>query len=380
MTSAVRLRSEGQRKPPSIKRTPNGLLQSSFGVPTDSHAEHRLNLQQVHAIENMFQSNPVVQAARTVLSGQLLSGGISLRKDGKDVELTPAFKDHLNEVWIPFAQEVVDCFLKWGFVVVSYEDDDNATKSASIMSKRRKIEGGPPRVRSAKAARDEAKASSIAPVTVPVVPALGTYEVAFRMGGRKGYKREYVVYSNNPSSGTREDDEARIIVRQHPDQVGNINSPLASVFDLGSFVGAITELALVAEASRARPRMVTQMQKKESNAMDPGNLFFDSESRAVQAGADADESAAQAKALQLQQAMCDVINRLQTKHHGSDHDSNSFHGAGSSKLANKHGYAPPEVTPTLFHLPKAHTKSKRIRLPCACNIALTPVRVFVSGT
>ena len=187
---------------------------------------------------------------------------------------------------------------------------------------------------------------------VPSVPALGTYEVAFRMGGRNGYKREYSVYSNNPSTGTRADDEARVIVRQHPDQVGNINSPLASVFELGSFVGALTELALVAESSRARPRMVTQLQKKDQSALDPSNLFFDAESRAVQAGADADESAAQARALQLQQSMCDLINRLQTRQNGTDHDPHSFGGAGSSKMAGKQGYAPPEVAPTLFHLPK----------------------------
>ena len=91
-------------------------------------------------MENMFQSNPAVQAARTVLSGQLLSGGISLRKNGNDVELTAAFKDHLNEVWLPFAQEVIDSFLKWGMVVVSYEEHEDEIRRASLISKRRKVE------------------------------------------------------------------------------------------------------------------------------------------------------------------------------------------------------------------------------------------------
>lgn len=323
-------------------------------MPTGTQGEHRLHLQQVYALENMFQSNPAVQAARTVLSGQLLSGGISLRKEGSDVELTPAFKDHLNEVWLPFAQDVIDCFLKWGMVVVSYEEHDDELRQASLAAKRRKVETPAAKGRSgSKATKAVAQAPTEPPVIIPMVPALGTYEVAFRMGGRNGYKREYQVYSNNPSVGTRADDEARIIVRQHPDSVGNVNSPLASVFDLGSFVGSITELAIIAEASRARPRMVTQMQKKDANAIDPSNLFFDNESRAVQAGADADESAAQAKALQMQQAMCNLINRLQTRQYGqADHDTHSFGGAGSSKLSGKHGYAPPEVSPTLFTLPK----------------------------
>lgn len=351
MASGVRLRESGQRKPSTVRsKSGSSLLSNSLGVPTGTHGEQRLNLQQVHALENMFQSNPAIQAARTVLSGQLLSGGISLRKNGSDVELTTVFRDHLNEVWIPFAQEVIDSFLKWGIVVVSYEEHEDSSRRASLLSKRRRVEGPDAKGRAAKAAR----VVDHAPVLVPTVPALGTYEIAFRMGGRNGYKRDYQVYSNNPSMGTRADDEARVVVRQHPDQVGNLNSPLASVFDLGSFVGAITELALVAEASRARPRMVTQMHKKDTNALDPSNLFFDSESRAVQSGADADESAGQARALHLQQSMCDLINRLQTRQYGVDHDNQSFGGGGSSKMAGKQGYAPPEVSPTLFTLPKVY--------------------------
>ena len=318
-----------------------------MGVSNGEHGEHRLNLQQVYALENMFQSNPAVQAARTVLSGQLLSGGISLRKDGSDVELTAAFKDHLNEVWLPFAQDVIDCFLKWGHVVVSYEEHEDDLRRASLLAKRRKVEPvQAQRGAKSKAAKAVAQAPAEPPVIVPMVPQLGTYEVAYRMGGRQGYKREYLVYSNHPGTGTREDEEARVIVKQHPDQVGNVNSPLASVFELGSFVSAIMELAVIAESSRARPRMVTQMRKKDASALDPSNLFFDSESRAVQAGA------AQARALQLQQKMCEMINRLQTKQVGPDHDIHSFGGAGTSKMVGKSSYAPPEVSPTLFNLPK----------------------------
>ena len=77
------------------------------------------NLEQIYALEHLFQSSTPVQAARTVLSGQLLSGGISLRKEGEDIELTPEFKQHLHEVWIPFAQDIIDCmpaaFLSFGF-------------------------------------------------------------------------------------------------------------------------------------------------------------------------------------------------------------------------------------------------------------------------
>lgn len=289
MSSGTRLRDAGKRQPASLSNSRRGLVSNSLGVHTSDLGEKRLNLQQVHALEHMFQGHPAVQAARCVLSGQLLSGGISLRKAGEDVELQSAFKEHLNEVWIPFAQDVIDSFLKWGLCVITYEEHENDLRRSALVAKRRKVVQSPAAAsvkgRGSKAA---AKAVAVDPVEptliVPMVPVLGSYEVAYHMGGRAGYVREYLCYSCAPGDGTREDEEARVVVRQHPDSVGNVNSPLASVFELGSFVAALTELAVTAEASRARPRMVTQMRRKDTAALDPGNLFFDSESRAVQMG------------------------------------------------------------------------------------------------
>jgi hypothetical protein len=330
----------------------SGLLANSMGVPTGQHGEHRLNTQQIWALENMFEGNPAVKAARTVLSGQLLSGGISLSKSGKDVKLTPEFTSHLNEVWIPFAQDIIDAFLKWGIAVVSYEEESEREMYGGMLSARMEQD-----VRQAKRSRrnDEEtedkqygknSAYDNPPSIVPIVPALGTYEIAFRMGGRSGYKREYHVYSTSPSTGSKPDDEVRVVVRQHPDLVGNVNSPLASVFELGSFVAAITELAITAEAARARPRMVTQMRKKDSSALDAGNLFFDSETRGMQSSANEEESADQARALQMQHQMCAMINRLQTTSHSDQ--------SGSKKAIHKTNYSPPEIQPSLFHLPKDH--------------------------
>lgn len=316
------------------------------------------NLEQIYSLEHLFQSSPAVQAARTVLSGQLLSGGISLRKDGEDVELTPAFKEHLNEIWIPFAQDVIDCLLKWGLVVISYEEHEEDERRITLMNKRRKAAQPPPikgkpgsKASKAAAAAALAAANAKPPVIIPMVPILGTYEVAYAMGGRQGYKREYLVYSNAPGQGTREDEEARVVVKQHPDSVGNVNSPLASVFELGSFVSSLTELALMAETSRARPRMVTQMRKQDKSVLDPGQLFFDTESRAVQAGADHDENAAQVRALKLQQGMCDMINRLQTRK-DPDHDLHSFGGQGRLHNQGKGSHIPHEVPPAIFAVPK----------------------------
>lgn len=349
MSSGTRLRTAGQRLETrqSVKSNP---IVSSLGNSNGEQGERRLNLKQIYALENLFQGNPAVQAARTVLSGQLLSGGISLRKEGKDVELTPQFKDHLNEVWIPFAQDVIDCFLKWGFVPISYEEFEDETRRAFLLAKRRKLAEPPPIAKGRAKTKPAPQEPASPAVVIPIVPTLGSYEVAYVMGGRQGYKRDYKLYSNLPGTATREDEEARVIVRQHPDAAGNVNSPLASVFDLGSFVGALTELALTAESSRARPRLVTQQRKKDAGALEPGNLFFDSDSRAVQSGADQEENASQARALQFQAALCNLINKLQTTNPAIDHNLNSF--GGQSSMAGKQAYAPPEVNPSLFTIPK----------------------------
>ena len=348
MSSGTRLRSAGQRLETRHASKTNPII-SSLGNNTSEQGEIRLNLKQIYALESLFQGNPAVQAARTVLSGQLLSGGISLRKDGKDVELTPQFRDHLSEVWIPFAQDVIDCFLKWGFVPISYEEFEDETRRAALLSKRRKLSEPPP-VRAKGKVKTVPQEPTAPAVVIPIVPSLGSYEVAYNMGGRQGYKREYKLYSNLPGTATREDEEARVIVRQHPDGAGNVNSPLASVFDLGSFVGALTELALTAESSRARPRLVTQQRKKDPGALEPGNLFFDSDSRALQSGADHEENAIQARALQFQQALCAMINKLQTTAPAMDHNMGSF--GGQSSMPGKQAYAPPEVQPNLFTIPK----------------------------
>ena len=75
-----------------------------------------------------LRRHPAVQAARTVLHSQLLSGGLNLVRDGevlKEVKygekdesgnnrkgITKHFNQHLEEFWLPFARDVVDCFVR----------------------------------------------------------------------------------------------------------------------------------------------------------------------------------------------------------------------------------------------------------------------------
>ena len=151
-------------------------------------SETRLNIEQTSALETMYQCTPAVQAARAVLSGHLLSGGIGLRKNGEYVLLEAAFKSHLNDIWLPFAQDVVDSFLKFGYVVIAYDEH----------VERARVQHG-----ASDAAKKRKRPSPT--FTIPIVPMLGSYEVAFQQSGALKYKREYMVYPHGHCRG--EEDE-----------------------------------------------------------------------------------------------------------------------------------------------------------------------------
>ena len=108
--------------------------------------------------------------------------------------------------------------------------------------------------------------------------------------------------------------ESQLFFKSEPDHIGNINSPVAAVFDSASFVSALVELALNAEVVRARSQIVTQPVPKQggNQVLDPSNLFFDSESRAIQSQATGEEGEANAFNLSVAARACEVINRMQT--------------------------------------------------------------------
>ena len=92
-----------------------------------------------------------------------------------------------------------------------------------------------------------------------------------------------------------------VMIRQHPDGVGNVNSPLATVYEQGSFTAGLVEMAFTAEISRSAPSIVTQVRKAEKGTdLTAGALFFDSESRNVQQGAEGEESQQAARDLDMQ--------------------------------------------------------------------------------
>jgi len=172
-------------------------------------------------------------------------------------------------------------------------------------------------------------------------------------------------------------EQALVFVRQHPDSVGNLNSPLGTVYEQGSFVAALTELAFTAEIARSQPQIVTQLRKPEKGSqLDAGALFFDAESRNAATDQEGEESGQAARALEMQARLCEVMcayarfrlvtdaplthththtrhvrsNKLQTR--GGDQ------GGGGGTSATRPPYMPPDVPPKLFTLPKVSSHLK----------------------
>lgn len=324
VSKALQYRRSGERRESKHR---GKAVTNSFGV-TDMGL-NRLNVQQVYAIHNMFVSHPAIQAARTVLHAQLFSGGVQLMRDGEALKTvkdtaeskaskpespngSPAgstkgdsngikevFARHLHDHWTAFARDVCDSFLMWGVCAVVFElEEEEPSRRAARLAK---AEEG---IGNSKRAREPELPKRL----IPKVPHLGTYEIGFEGTGRFQYTRKYSIYAQTPGQPLQVDEQAVVHVRQAPDSVGNVNSPMASVFELGSFVHSITELAMMAEVARAQPQIVTQLRKQEkATGLDPGALFFDAESRNVQSGQDNEESEGAARALEMQAALCKIM-------------------------------------------------------------------------
>ena len=339
MTSLKREREHGKRS--AVRHGGKSLLAPSLGANVNE-GEHRCNIQQIYAIETLAQTCPAVHAARTVLLSQLLSGGVTLTRGGERMRvvkfgqqtsdgslmqgITEDWASHLEEYWVPFARDVIDSYIKWGICAVVVEE---------LPEPKRKARGG--------------KGTQ---VQVPHVPLLGTYEVAWRSAGRCGYIREYMLYSNGQCNSTATVDEsAMVFVRQHPDQSGNVNSPLSTVYEMSSFASSLREMAFTAELSRSHPSIITQIRKLDKNAdMAAGSLFFDSESRHMQDTQESEEASAAARALEMQAILARTINEMQTKLH-------------AHARPGKTQFQMPDVPPKLFTLPKDQELAPHVQIP-----------------
>lgn len=352
---ALSVRNRGKRVASKRKGAEPFNVGPSIGLAsTGKPGEFRLNMNQMEAIQQLYTSSPAIAAARSVLRGQLLGGGIVLRRGGEDVTLKPEFQRYLSSKWLAFAGDVLDSFLCWGLCVVAYDEDLDLKRQAQRVA--------------TKGAKPE-------PVLAPMVPPRECIEIAFRQTGKMGYTRQFIVYCMaGPVHVTKTDDDARVFIRQQPDAVGNVISPMATVFEMGAQIQALNELALTAEITLARPRIWTQERvKKDGQQVETQNLFFDSESRQIQTDLDNSGNAEQTRSLAMQTQLVALINRLQQSKtdnpNGFDHVRGSFSGKGVASGSTSH--VPPEVAPSVFNVPKV-SPSFTSTLPTPHNFSPVP--------
>ena len=251
--------------------------------------------------------------------------------------LKDTFARHLHDVWTPFAKTVIDHFLQFGFVVVSLEEEAPPPFANFIRGKQmaaqsemgpeantlRNTPRDPPDAAEARAAkRPIATDADQSRQRTPKRPAAASAAQARQPRPRRARRRPVRALLRvrgrvqlppavpHLQHQLRLGLQARLLVRgllpaASPTPGGNVCSPIATVFQSASFISALEELALQAEVVRARQMLVTQpiTRTQGSQNLDPANLFFDSESRAVQASATAEDDAAQAGSLALQAQM-----------------------------------------------------------------------------
>jgi len=406
MSSGLDLRRRVVRRDPPKprggkgKENPSPLSAIDAGTP----GEVKIINDTLVALNHLYNASPSIQAARTILLGQLLSSGCVVRRDGRDVPLKDTFARHLHDVWVPFAKTVIDHFLQFGFVIVSLEEEapppfHNFIRGKAMAAQSemgpdanllRNTPRDPPDAAEARAAKRPITADSdqsrqhqhrtpkrpggpgpsSKPVNlVPVVPDVGQCELSFVRVGESNYRRQYRIFSTNSDSVYKQDFASEVFFRQQPDSAGNVCSPIATVFQSASFISALEELALQAEVVRSRQMLVTQpiTRTQGSQNLDPANLFFDSESRAVQASATAEDDAAQAGSLALQAAMMRRINQLQT----TNPDPNRP-GGGASTVPS---HVPPPLPPNLFACPDRQQVVPGVRPPEARSDLVDLMRV-----
>jgi hypothetical protein len=230
MSTGVSLRKRGIRKDPpkrGRRSDPSPLSAIDAGTP----GEIQVSNDSMMALNHLYNTSPSIQAARTILMGQLLSSGCVVRRSGKDVQLQDTFARHLRDVWIPFARNVIDSFLQFGFVVVSLEEE-NPPPFANFLKGRMLAatsEMGPeqpqqpqngykreaPDASAARAAKrpiaSDARLDKVATAQklgkqsssinlVPHVPDVGQFQLSFCYVGETSYRRQYRLFATNSDS------------------------------------------------------------------------------------------------------------------------------------------------------------------------------------
>ena len=247
----LRKRAAKRKDPTTVGSRRKGRLGDPLNaIDAGSPGEIRISSDVMIALQHLYNTSPSIQAARAILMGQLLSSGVVVRREGRDVNLKSTFSRHLEDVWVPFARNVVDHFLMFGFVCVSLEREAPPPfanfikgKQMAATSQMGPREDGryasqrePPTDSEARARKrpiqsdarldkriTDRKTESSGNL-VPMVPDIGQYELSFIHTGETNYVRQYRIFATNSDNvyrrsgcasnpGPHEEEGARLLRR-----------------------------------------------------------------------------------------------------------------------------------------------------------------------
>lgn len=330
------------------------LKRPKYGGPArglNASPDVTVNRQQIDQLRTIFETHPAIIAAMSVLESQLLGGGLQLRVDGETVEVDAELTQHIDECWMPFARDLISAFLIYGYAVIAYETEDLECPTVRSRAMRR-VEGilngkvvGRRRERDAKNAdakstegrRGESSGQSSGGSSssgvrtgsggssgdsgkrrrgkssdtnnmIPLVASPYKYSLTFYTPPNS-YQRRYVILKNDPAGVPEEDTDSILVLQNPPDDLGNVNSPMASVHSIIEFINTLVESAASAEVNRSNPMLVTEQQPKDGrDGISVSDSFFDQESQNISRSQTVQENETQARMLKMQLDMCRALN------------------------------------------------------------------------
>lgn len=329
------------------------LKRPKYGGPArglNASPDVTVNRQQIDQLRTIFETHPAIIAAMSVLESQLLGGGLQLRVNGETVDVDAELTQHIDECWMPFARDLISAFLIYGYAVIAYETEDVDCPSVRSRAKRR-VEGilngkvaGRRRERDAKNADEKGEGSKGSSSNglrhgaggssessgsgsssgdfgkrrrgkskdtsniIPLVASPYKYSLTF-FTPPNSYQRRYVILKNDYAGVPEEDTDSILVLQNPPDDLGNVNSPMASVHSIIEFINTLVESAASAEVNRSNPMLVTEQQPKDGrDGISVSDSFFDQESQNISRSQTVQENETQARMLKMQLDMCRALN------------------------------------------------------------------------
>ena len=210
----------------------------NLGYDKKVHEIH-VDMTSMFEIQQEVSRNGVLFAALRLIKSQMFSGGINFEfeEGGVRREANEWFKDIVNRYWMPFVRDALEHVYMFGFFVVTLAKPDSSVRDY-----------------------------------VPVVPPLGSYEVAMYY---KNGLRKYRVYEAQ-SWGVGAGAERKLIPRAlvfevwPPNHEGRLMSPVASVIGHIKRLREMWQNLEEADYWRARPPSMRERRKDvRSDPSDP---------------------------------------------------------------------------------------------------------------